>query len=197
MLDLRLPDVLAGDLNKKLIELAPKFLVYLISFVIIGGAWGSHQRMLAQIRRGDGLLAWFNLFSLLSVSIVPASAALLGRFPNTFVPVTIFAVNVVLIQLTAQWLWQHASRHGLTNPTLDPRMSRIGRRLNLARLFALSIPLALVSTRLVYLLWIGTFVLLFTTDWLSWQQAIKTQQASIPLEGARRAAFTSNIGRVN
>jgi uncharacterized membrane protein len=167
VLDLRIPDnLLAGDLKTKLLELAPKVLVYLISFVIIGGAWGSHQRMLAQIGRGDGLLVWLNLFSLLAVSIVPASAALLGRFPEDFIPIACFAVNAVLIQLTAQGLWQHASRHGLTNPMLDARVvASIGRRLNLgAIVFGCSIPLALLSTRLVYLLWIGTFVLLFTTD---------------------------------
>jgi uncharacterized membrane protein len=190
VLDLRIPEgVLAGDLTTKLLDLAPKVLVYLISFVVIGGAWGAHQRMLGQIKRGDGFLVWLNLFSLLSVSIVPASAALLGRFPTAFVPIACFAINVVLIQLTAQWLWRHASRQGLTNPRLDVRVvASIGRRLNLgAIVFGLSIPLALLDTALSYLLWIGTFFLLFTTDWLSWQQAIKTRHASIPLEGARRA----------
>jgi uncharacterized membrane protein len=202
VLDLRLPEnVLSGDLAANLLRLAPKVLIYLISFVIIGGAWGSHQRMLAQIQHGDGLLVWLNLFSLLFVSIVPASAALLGRFPEEILPITIFAVNAVLIQLTAQWLWRHASRHGLTNPTLDARVVEgIARRLNLsAILFGLSIPLAWLSTTLAYLIWIGTYVLLFTTDWLSWQQAFKTQQASIPLEDARSARIRLNHwrGRLN
>jgi uncharacterized membrane protein len=190
VLDLRIPeDVLAGDLSTKLLGLAPKVLVYLISFVVIGGAWGSHQRMLGQIKRGDGLLVWLNLFSLLSVSLVPASAALLGRFPTAFVSITCFAVNVVLIQLAAQWLWRHASRHGLTNPTLDPRVvASIGRRFSMgAIVFGLSIPLALLNTSVSYILWIGTFVLLFTTDWLSWQLAIKMHQVQIPLDGATRA----------
>lgn len=190
VLDLRIPEgVLAGNLSTTLFGLAPKALVYLISFAVIGGAWGSHQRMLAQIKRGDGLLVWLNLFSLLSVSIVPASAALLGRFPTAFLSITCFAVNVVLIQLTAQWLWQHVSRHGLTDPTLDDRVvASIGRRLSLSAIvFGLSIPLALLSTALSYLLWVGMFVLLFTTDWLSWQQVLNTQRASIPLEGARSA----------
>ena len=45
--DLRLPEgVSIGDLPNNLLELAPKFMVYLISFVVIGGAWGAHQRML-------------------------------------------------------------------------------------------------------------------------------------------------------
>lgn len=190
VLDLLIPqDVTLADLSTKLVDLAPEVLVYLISFVVIGGAWASHQRMLIQIKRGDGLLVWFNLFCLLSVSLVPASAALLGRFPTTFVPITCFALNVVLIQVAARWLWGHASRHGLTDPSLDARVvASIGRRLNLgAIVFGLSIPLALLSPALSYLLWIGTFVLLFTTDWLSWQQAILTRRASIPLEGARHA----------
>jgi len=99
--DIRLPEgVLIGDLPKNLLELAPKFIVYLISFVVIGGAWGAQQRMLSQIKRGDGLLVWFNLFSLLFVGLLPASAALLGRYPKAFVAITCFALDVALIQLT-------------------------------------------------------------------------------------------------
>jgi uncharacterized membrane protein len=189
VLDLRIPDVLTGDLPTKLNELVPKALIYLISFVVIGGAWGSHQRMIGQIQRGDGLLVWFNLFSLLFVTLVPASAALLGRFPDAFVAVTCFAANVVLIQLTALWMWRHASQSGLVNPSLDPRVVVIiGRRLIMSAIvFGLSIPLALLNTLVSYVLWIGMFVLLFTTDWLSWQLALKTQQVQIPLDGATRA----------
>ncbi len=190
VLDIRIPeDALIGDLPTKLIELVPKALIYLISFVVIGGAWGSHQRMIGQIQRGDGLLVWFNLFSLLFVTLVPASAALLGRFPDDLVAIACFAADVVLIQLTALWMWRYASQHGLVNPDLDPRVVvSIGRRLSMAAIvFGLSIPLALLNTSISYILWIGIFVLLFTTDWLSWQLAIKMQPVQIPLDGASRA----------
>jgi uncharacterized membrane protein len=190
VLDIRLPDGLqAGELLSGLLALAPRLLVYLVSFVIIGGAWGSHQRMLGQIKRGDGPLVWLNLFSLLFVTLLPASAALLGRFPTTFVAVLCFAVDVIMIQLTAWLMWRHASRHNLITPVLDPRVvTGIGRRLSLSGItFTLSIPLALLNTSLVYGIWIALFVLLFTTDWLSWQQAIRTEVASIPLNGAARA----------
>jgi len=190
VLDIRVPEsVLVDDLSTGLSVLAPKVLVYLISFVVIGGAWGAHQRMLGQIKRGDGMLVWFNLFSLLFVSLVPASAALLGQSPKALFPISVFAADVIMIQLSALWLWRHASRHGLTNSALDERVvAAIGRRLSFsAIIFGLSIPLALVNTTVVYLLWFGTFALLFTTDWLSWQKAIRTQEAAIPLEDARRA----------
>ena len=189
--DLRLPEgVSLGDLPNGLLALAPKFMVYLISFVVIGGAWGAHQRMLKQIKRGDGLLVWFNLACLLFVGLLPASAALLGRYPNAFVAITCFALDVALIQLTTLWLWRHASRSGLINSRLDPRVVvSIGRRLNLSTvIFLFSIPLALWNTWITYLFWVGLFLLLFTTDWLSWQQAELIQQVSIPFENAKRAS---------
>lgn len=57
VLDIRIPPgVAAADLPASLATLGPELSVYLISFAIIGGAWGSHQRMLGQLSRGDGLL---------------------------------------------------------------------------------------------------------------------------------------------
>ena len=188
--DLRLPEsVPIGDLPNQLLQLAPKFMVYLISFVVIGGAWGAHQRMLKQIRRGDGLLVWFNLFCLLLVALLPASAALLGRYPTAFLAIACFALDVTLIQLTSLWLWRHASRRSLINPRLDPRVVKsIGRRLNLSTvIFALSIPLALWNIWITYLFWVGLFLLLYTTDWLSWQQVARIQQTTFPLDSVKRA----------
>jgi len=187
--DIRLPEgVLAGNLSIKLIELAPKILVYLISFIVIGGAWGSHQRMLSQIKRGDGLLVWLNLLSLLFVTLLPASSGLLGRFPGEFIAIVLFAADVILIQLSALWLWRHASKNGLINTALDPRVVfGVGRRLSLsAAAFGLTLVLAWLNATIAYIVWIGLFVILFTTDWLSWQQALKATQIAIPLDGAAR-----------
>jgi uncharacterized membrane protein len=188
--DLRLPEgVLSADLPNRLLELAPKLIVFLISFVVIGGAWGSHQRMLSQIKRGDGLLVWFNLFCLLFVALLPASAAMLGRYPNAFLAITFFALDVALIQLSTVWLWRHASQQGLVNPMLDPRVVKsISRRLTLSTvIFALSIPLALWNIWITYLFWVGLFLLLFTTDWLSWQLSTRKQQTSFPLDDIKHA----------
>lgn len=188
--DIRLPERVAlDDLPGSLVALGPELLVYLISFAIIGGAWGSHQRMLGQISRADGLLVWYTLLSLLPVTLLPACAALLGDFPDQTMAVAVFAADALAIQLTAYLLWRHASRHGLVDTALDARIvDGIRRRLALnVWLFALSIPLALVNAAIAYGLWIAVFALVFTTDWLSWQQAISTTEETITLDGARRA----------
>jgi len=38
-----------------------------------------------------------------------------------------------------------------------------------------------------YGIWVAVFALIFSTDWLSWQQALRSTTASIPLDGAQRA----------
>lgn len=190
VLEIRLPeDALASDLPGAILRLAPRALVYLVGFVVIGGAWGSHQRMLGQIKRGDGPLVWLTLLSLLFVTLVPACAALLGRFPREWAAVSCFAVDALLVQLAAMWLWRHASRHGLVDPSLNFRViSGIGRRLGIsAAVFAVSIPAALINPSASYALWIAIYALLFTTDWLSWQQANRTEGAFIPLDAATEA----------
>ncbi|HEY7522276.1 MAG TPA: TMEM175 family protein [Candidatus Limnocylindrales bacterium] len=190
VLDIRIPDgVTPANLPASLAALAPSAAVYLIAFAVIGGAWGSHQRMLGQIGLGDGLLVWYTLLSLLPITLVPAAASLLGDYPLEPVALGVFAANVVAIQLTAALLWRHAGRHGLITTSLDHRIvAGIGRRLAIIALgFVVSIPLALLTPVLAYALWVAVFGLVFTTDWLSWQQASRTVRATIPVAGATSA----------
>jgi TMEM175 potassium channel family protein len=190
VLDIRVPTGLtASDLPQAILALWPRFLVYLISFVVIGGAWGAHQRMLGQISRGGGLLVWFTLMFLLPITLVPAVAALLGEHPTDFLAIALFALDAIAIQLASWLLWRHASNNGLVDASLDPRVvAAIGRRLLLSAFgFAVSIPLALVSPLIAYLVWIVVFALVFATDWLSWRIANRSAQLRIPLEGAKQA----------
>jgi uncharacterized membrane protein len=202
VLDIRLPDNTSShDLIGQLIGLAPKLLIYLMSFVVIGGAWGSHQRMLSQVKRGDGLLLWITLLSLLFVTFLPATASILGQFPGEVIAVLCFAVNVILIQLGALWLWRHANKHRLINPAIDPRtVISIGHRLSLGvGGFAFSLILTLINIDLVYFVWIGLFIFIFVTDWLSWEQTLKSTQSAVSLEGAVRGqlAIVHGAGHLN
>ncbi len=145
--------------------------------------------MLGQIERGDGLLVWYTLLSLLPITLVPAAASMLGDYPTSPIALGVFAGNVIGIQLTAFVLWRHAARHRLITTGIDPRIvTGIGRRLVLVALvFAASIPLAFALPLLAYSLWIAVFAIVFATDWLSWQQANRTVRATFPLDGATSA----------
>jgi uncharacterized membrane protein len=197
VLDVRLPEgVLESSLLPSLQGLLPRLLVYIFSFVVIGGAWGSHQRMLGQIVRGDGPLVWFNLLLLFFVTLLPACSALLGRFPFLLASILIFGLDVILIQLAGFLLWRHARLHGLVNVALDPRVvSGIGRRMSIsALLFAVSVPLYLLGPAVVFTAWTAIAVLLFTSDWLSWHQAARSREWSLPLAGVSAATVTLKHG---
>jgi uncharacterized membrane protein len=188
--DLRLPaGVTVAELPGRLAALGPELVIYLLSFALVGSAWASHQRLLGQISRGDGLLVWLTLVSLLPITLIPACASLLGDFPDQIVAVVIFAANALAIQLTAYLLWRHADHHALIDPSLDRRVVEgIGRRLVVTAFgFGLSIPLALVAPALAYALWVAVFALVFTTDWVSWRQALHTTKEAIRIDGATQA----------
>src|SRR3972149_2453630 len=61
-------------------------LVSLISFVVIGGAWGSHQCMLGQIRRGAGLLYGSISCHFFSSRFYPRHRLFSGVFQAPFSP---------------------------------------------------------------------------------------------------------------
>ena len=188
--EIRVPSgISSADLPRSLLDLGPQLVVYLIAFVVIGGAWASHQRMLGQIVRGDGPLVWFTLLFLLPVTLLPPCAALLGDHPDAAVAIATFAVDVVAIQLASAWLWRHASRQRLIDSSLDRRVvAGIGRRLIFsAVVFLASIPLALLNPWIAYVLWLGVFALIFSTDWLSWRQAIRTTTESFSADGIQGA----------
>lgn len=198
VLDIRVPSDLQGRaLSDHLLELAPVFAVYLLSFVVIGGAWGAHQRMLGQIERGDGLMVWWTLLSLLPITLVPASAGLLGEHPSEPLAIAVFAIDVIAIEATAWLLWRHASRRGLVDTAIDPRVvSSIGRRHVFSAIcFIATIPIALVAIPVVYVIWVATFALIFTTDYLSWQQAVRATSETIALDGAVSARIKLQHGR--
>ncbi len=188
--DIRLPaGVTDADLPGRLVALGPELAIYLLSFVLVGSAWASHQRLLGQISRGDGLLVWLTLLSLLPITLLPACASLLGDFPDQFVAVVVFAADALAIQLTAYLLWRHAGHQSLIDPSLDRRVVEgIGRRLVVTALgFGISIPLALVAPALAYASWVAVFALVVTTDWVSWRQALSTTQEAISIDGAHQA----------
>lgn len=92
-LDLRLPDIPNLTVEVGLAGLLPKLLIFLISFLIIGNQWDVHQRTFLHIARADAKFSLLNLLSLLFVIILPAAAAVLGRFPPS--PWLSFALGLI------------------------------------------------------------------------------------------------------
>ncbi|HEX3445049.1 MAG TPA: TMEM175 family protein [Chthoniobacterales bacterium] len=160
VLDIKVPELPpppeTAQLPLKLLALWPKFLSYLISFVILGVYWVGHHVQLSFIRRADRPLLWINILFLLWVALVPFSAALLSEYSKTRVAIAIYGANLIAIGLTLALHWWYATteaRH--VDPDLHPNLIRGGMKRTLMApfVYAIAIALSFVKTELSLILY--------------------------------------------
>jgi uncharacterized membrane protein len=94
---------------------------YLVSFFIIAQFWLVHHRVLRNMRGHSEGLAWRNFAFLLTLTLMPFTSDLLGRYGDNPLAITLFGANLVAISLTTQWIYLYADRHQLID---DERRSR-------------------------------------------------------------------------
>jgi uncharacterized membrane protein len=89
-----------NELRHQLFELSPKFLSWLISFVIVCKFWLNHHHILGLARHANYGMVWLNSIFLMSQAFVPFPTALMGEYPVNPLAVTLFgavmAINTLL-----------------------------------------------------------------------------------------------------
>ena len=84
-------------------------LALLLSFVIAGLFWYSHQRRLAYAPDGSRPAVLVNLLFLLSIILLPVTSGLYGSYSQARDVVTIYALNLALIATLNLVLWVMAA----------------------------------------------------------------------------------------
>lgn len=125
-LDLRLPagtlEHGAGDaaLWRALAGLWPKYLSFLVSFLVIGLYWLGHHRMFRLINRFDDRLVWLNLLFLLCIVVIPFPTTVLGEHASAPAAVVLYAGVLALTGLLQTAIWLYATtRRRLVDSGLD------------------------------------------------------------------------------
>jgi uncharacterized membrane protein len=78
------------DLYKRLSE----FLVYILSFAIIGIYWNNHHHLFRASERLNGAVMWANLHLLFWLSLVPVMTEWVAKFYRSHLPASIYGVVV-------------------------------------------------------------------------------------------------------
>lgn len=118
VLELKAPDLTdrasVSELGQRLISLLPKFLSWLISFIIVCKFWLNHHHVLAQARHANYALVWLNSIFLMFQSFVPFPTALMGEYPENPLAVSFFgwvlALNTLLFILLHWYVLKHLAR---------------------------------------------------------------------------------------
>lgn len=111
----------AAALPGLLVAMWPKFVSWILSFMILGVYWQAHHGQYHLIRRVDRPLIWLNILFFMMIALIPFTAALLGTFPHTQLAVVLYGANLIFVNLSLAWHWHHASaRHWLVDPDIAP-----------------------------------------------------------------------------
>ena len=128
-----------SELSHQLVELMPKFLSWLISFIIGCKFWLNHHYVLGLARHADYAMVWLNSLFLLSQSFIPFPTALVGEYPNNRLAVSLFgamfALNTLLFMVLQAYIVRNLIKpelaatqdpHGLRKAFIGPASYLLG-----------------------------------------------------------------------
>lgn len=135
-----------GELWQYLQRLAPRFLVYTLSFMTLGIFWVGQGTQMGQLVRVDRHYSWIQLTFLFAVTLVPFSTGLLANFWWLKLALVEYWLNIVLLGLMLVLAFEYGLRAGLFPPERQREIARLirGRVWIAQALYALAVALSLV-----------------------------------------------------
>ncbi len=154
-----------AGLPKALLGLWPRYLAYVVSFVVIARFWVAHRQAFRLIVRDDGALVWLNLLMLMFVAFLPFPTAVVGEHGGSPAAAVLYAASVALASMASAAYWWYASGRGnLLRPDARRAQVRAMRARGLASpvFFALTMPIAVFAPYAAEILWL----LIFPVTWI-------------------------------
>jgi uncharacterized membrane protein len=152
VLDIRVPQIAAVhselQLWQALLALAPRFVMYAMSFLTLGICWIAQQTQLNHLARSNRDLAWIHIGFLALVAVMPFSTMLLAEFIEFRTAFLVYSSNVVLLTVTLFFAWRYAKASRLLKDGIAiETVAAIDRRVVTAiTLYVLSAALCIVNT---------------------------------------------------
>jgi uncharacterized membrane protein len=163
VLDIRVPEHEPGQLGAALRGLAPSYLAYAVSFVIIGIMWAQHHGLFRLVVRADQGLLFVNVLLLAGISFLPFPTHVVAealRDEHTRGDVTaallLYGGTLTGIALLYNAVWHYIRLRGLLRPGLDPAVATELTRAYLAGplLYGAAMLLAPLAAAASYAVWV-------------------------------------------
>lgn len=143
VIEIKIPELEHGEVSEsallhKLGELVPKFLGFIVSFLLIGLYWSIHHRMFGFVTNYTRKLIVLNLFFLFTIVLMPFSTGIFGEYsrPGTIhliTPVAVYAFNICLTGIANFLLWRYVGnpKNNIGGPFPDQHFVRDAKRRSL------------------------------------------------------------------
>jgi uncharacterized membrane protein len=152
VLDLKVPaaEAIHGEraLLDALMTLAPRLLIYLMSFLTLGIFWVGQQTQLNQFTRGDRHLTWIHLGFLFAVTLMPFSTSLMAEFVTLRTALLLYWLNILALGVILYGSWRYARSAGLVQDGISETIDRaVALRIFVAQmLYAVGAALCVINT---------------------------------------------------
>jgi uncharacterized membrane protein len=152
VIEIKIPEIERKELTEQkilaaLVHLIPKFIGFLISFLIIGQYWTVHHRLFGYVINFNNRLLWLNMLFLLSIALMPFSTGFYSEYAGMPVvtPVIFYTCNIAALGIINFFMWRYLSnpRHELTE-RLSPALARY------ASLRAITVPIVFIICCIMY-----------------------------------------------
>lgn len=111
VLELRVPEDLHEGLMPALRELQPKFISWVVSFLILALLWRGHMRATRDVEHVDFRFFVVTVLWLLLTSLLPFTSSLIGEHNELFSSHVAYGVNLIAIEFVVLLRDLHLSRH--------------------------------------------------------------------------------------
>ena len=161
VLELRVPH---GVDLAALQPLAPLFLSYVLSFVLLGTYWNNHHHLLHATHRVSGGVMWANLHLLFWLSLVPFATGWMGEYEFAALPVALYG----FVQLMAGFAYyllvrQLIAAHGSDSTIAKAIGGDVKGKTSLVG-YAIAMPLSFVNPALAFALYVAIAVMWLVPD---------------------------------
>jgi uncharacterized membrane protein len=152
VIEIKIPELSRDEVSDdhllfKLGKLIPKFVGFLISFLLIGQYWTIHHRMFGYVVNFNVRLIWLNILFLLAIALMPFSTGFYSEYAAmpVLTPVIFYTCNIALLGLINFLMWRYLShpKNGLTE-NLSPALARY------SSLRSITVPVIFIICTIVY-----------------------------------------------
>ncbi len=140
VIEIKIPDFHENVSDKALLnalkDLIPKFLGFLVSFLLIGMYWTVHHRIFGFVMEYNRRLLWLNLFFLFFIVLMPFATGFYSEYsgPDMMtkqlkVPMTFYVLNLCGAGIFNYVLWRYVAnpKHRLIAPDTDMLTIRLAK----------------------------------------------------------------------
>ena len=164
IIEIKVPDIHENVSDKLLLHelgvLVPKFIGFVISFLLIGLYWSVHHRMFGFVTSYDGRLRALNLAFLFFIVLMPFSTGFYSEYAGKDlfvkqlkVPMTFYVLNYVMVGLLNYFMWRYITnpKHKLTEPPIDPIVAKQAkaRAIMVPTIFLMMLPVAYLANVMI------------------------------------------------